>query len=149
MVRRLYERIAFNGVGHPYNPLMHLFMLMNLIWGVGLTFFSGTVTVQASVIYQLIVNSVGITGVITLGALNLSGLAIMTAAILFRWYDFGKFAAFGGYVSWLYVGILLGSANMWFQVLTYCIPFIAFWGWFFVRMTLLDREKFMESISKD
>lgn len=128
----LFNRSCRCDTGELLNPLMHVFIFVQLVFGSAFLFFGDTNTVQSSVLYQQTLSWGP-------GTVNMWGLIGFLVPILhlFGVVIRGKFgiqlmrlALAGGFFIWLWAVVLYVQDDFWFQLLAGAVPNLSFWIWY-------------------
>ncbi len=133
-VRAVFENLIYDS-NAPYNPFMHLFMMIALVWGIGFTVLNDTQSVQDIALYTLMLAESGSAAVMAWGVVQLLVLLLMVIAVSFKQYNFGRYVSIIGYLLWAYAFALLVPELYWLQIITLCVPQVLFWSWFYTRMS--------------
>lgn len=141
----LFEKVWFRFTkcdsGDYLNPLMHLFLLITLVFGIAFVFFGDTTSVQASVLYM---NSAEWFGWNQFGLSCLAAMVAHTASFMLRgkWnlYLLPTAMAFG-FFAWLYASIIYLDGGFFFQFAVACFPNLLFWVWYSFQFSRRARGK--------
>lgn len=128
--------------GHWLNPLMHLFLLITVTFGIAFVFFPGTETVQASILFQ---ESASLFGVNQFGLFALISMVAHSLAFWFR----GRvglvcmpIAMVAGYFAWFYASVIYLMSGFVFQFAVSCLPNLGFWCWYALQFNRRRRGEF-------
>jgi hypothetical protein len=130
MVTKAIYKLTHCDSGLKLNFLMHLFLLITLVFSVGMLI--GDPTVSVTVLYLETV-------AISQGALNIWGvvgilsIVFHVAGLLIRGHIGGilmSCAVLCGFYIWLWAGVIYLVAGFTFQFLAVAVPNLLFWSWY-------------------
>lgn len=133
MLKRYLRRLIYRTDTEKHNFLMHPFLLMTAVYGIGLTFFQHTAPVQQSILYTL-TNASSIlpdSSLSVWGTVALVVTVLNFVGVLLRKKVLGTSVAMGGFMLWLYSFIVYAMFGFWIQVFFVSIPNMMFWGWYY------------------
>lgn len=127
-LRRLYMKTDYQF----FNPLLHIFVLKTLAFGLYFTFLGSTEAISETNLYQLT------TDYLPSNAGNFWGLCLLLVVfghileMEFRGKGFGGWVGILGFMCWLYAGFIYATTGQWFAFTGYVAGDLFFWGWYMV-----------------
>lgn len=125
-------RLKFGAPAEFLNPLAQIFFVINLVNGLVFTFLSHTGGVEAISFVSIVPHLVIPFGIVLL---VLSAMNIFV--LITEHFYLGTAAAMLGFVTWLYMAILYLTGSLWFAMIIYPLPQVAFWSWYFFAVKRL------------
>lgn len=128
-----WGRLTKCETGLLFNPLMHLFLYITLVFSVAFVFFGHTETVQQSTLFTESQSTAGNEWVVVWGDVGLLVVGLHITGLLLRTV-YGLYmllaAAAGGFYLWLWATVIYIQGDLWFQLTAAAIPNILFWSWY-------------------
>jgi hypothetical protein len=122
------------------NPLMYLFFLETLAWGLAFVAASGTSAVEATVLYSQNVATFGVTIGTIWGVVAVLVVLGSLIGIYLRKSWLGQTVSLGGFAVWMYAGFLYMLGGYWLHLLAVALPNILFWIWWFFIIQSYHRK---------
>jgi hypothetical protein len=113
------------------NPLLYLFLLETLVWGVAFAFFSAASPVTDSFLHMLTVATFGSTFAFVWGIMAILAVLGSLAGIYLRRSWLGQAVSLTGFCIWLYATIMYISGGYMLHLFAVALPNLLFWLWWF------------------
>lgn len=124
----------------PQNPLMYLFFLETLAWGVAFTFFRESYTVTEAVLYTQTLATFGATAASVWGIAAIAVVVLSLVGICYRKRWLGEMVTLGGFSVWSYATFLYVIDGFLLQFFAIALPNLLFWVWWFLRVKAYNRR---------
>jgi len=126
------DRVKFGAPAEFLNPLAQIFFVINLVNGIVFTFLSNVAGVGAISFVSMAPHLVVPFGIVLL-VLSAMNICVMIT----EHYYFGTAAAMLGFLAWTYMTVLYLTGGLWFAMIIYPLPQVAFWSWYFFAVKKL------------
>jgi hypothetical protein len=134
MLSKYWHRLVYRSEGNKVPFLIYPFLFMTAVPGIAYTFFGGSQTVQASILYGLTAVQLGTVGVSVWGIACMAAVVIALVNILMRKKWAGRTAPVLGFMVWTYALIVYLTNGFYYQLLVFALPQVVFWVWHYLRV---------------
>lgn len=142
MSKKYLRRLVWRSEEEIFNPLMHIFFFISLVFGIAFTFYPGFFGADITVLWTLTKIHYGTTLVTSGWGVGLIALTILnTCMLMFRRPWMGGATAGLGFMLWLYAFFTYCLGHFWLGAVATSLPNMLFWVWYYFKVKEYHRIK--------
>lgn len=139
-IMKYLKRLVYRSEGQLFNPLMHIFLFITLVFGVAFGIAPHVFGADQTVLYAQTLINIGHNASSAWGW----GLILVTIgntvllATRIRWL--GGIVSCCGFMLWLYALITYMATGYWLGSFAAALPNLLFWAWYYFRVKSYHRN---------